>query len=203
MPSKVADLSFEIASKQSVGSVGQVHVAVPGLALARPRPGGGRVGGHRRCGGRIWRGPDPRPAARAAMPAAFKQALADSRWPPVACSTRRRGHPRPPRANTCRWLVSLKTLLMGRRNSHSPADRQRLSRFDPWWPVFRCRSVARIGCPQRLGVSNLKPPQLQPRVRRGQSRVGWGDQVSRRCGRHRRDETPCARASTRYRLPMS
>src|SRR5579862_266811 len=57
------------------------------------------------------RRPQP-PGGRTAMPAAFRYALAVSRRTPVACSIRRSDQPRRPKAKTCCFLSSLKTLAI-------------------------------------------------------------------------------------------
>src|SRR6202140_2512306 len=52
------------------------------------------------------------PGGRTAIPAAFRYAPAVSRRTPVSCSMRRSGHPSRPRAITCCFFASLKTLLI-------------------------------------------------------------------------------------------
>src|SRR6185437_12899551 len=52
------------------------------------------------------------PGGRTPIPAAFRYVLAVSRRTPVSCSMRRKGHPSRPRAITCCFFASLKTLLI-------------------------------------------------------------------------------------------
>ena len=82
------------------------------------------------------------PVRRTGIAAAFKYALAVSRRTPVASSMRRSDQPSRPSARTCCCLGSLKTLLMG-EGPCGPAGVNVSARY-AWWPVFRCRSVARI-----------------------------------------------------------
>ncbi len=91
-------------------------------------------------------GRPPRP--RTAIPAAFRYALAVSRRTPVACSMRRSDHPSRPSASTCCFLSSLKTLLIPAMD-HVPIASSTSRAATPWWPVFRCPSVAGFGCPPR------------------------------------------------------
>ena len=97
---------------------------------------GGRVGGHLRRGGRIWRRNTGGsggghtfgrpPVRRTGIPAAFRYALAVSRRTPVASSMRRRDQPSRPSARTCCCVCSLKTLLMSGEGPDGPRRCQRL-----------------------------------------------------------------------------
>src|SRR5262249_23991294 len=88
------------------------------------------------------------PAARTAMPAAFRYALQVSRRTPVACSIRRKDQTRRPKAITCGHFSSLKTLLTPAKGI-LPAPNQRPG-INSRWPVLRWPSLAGFGWPLRV-----------------------------------------------------
>ena len=106
------------------------------------------------------------PRRRTATPAAFRYALAVSRRTPVACSMRRSDQPSRPSARTCCLLLFVQDVAHPGGGTRPHRLRQRLGRY-PWWPVFRCPSVAGFGCPPRdelareLGHPGAPPDDLQ------------------------------------------
>jgi hypothetical protein len=83
------------------------------------------------------------PGGRTPIPAAFRYAPAVSRRTPVSCSMRRKGHPSRPRATTCCFFSSLKTLLIPTKATVPRAGINvpgliLVGRFsgDPHWPVL-------------------------------------------------------------------
>jgi hypothetical protein len=79
-------------------------------------------------------GRPPRP--RTATPAAFRYPLAVSRRTPVACSIRLSDQPSRPKASTCCFLSSAKTLLIPAVD-HVTHRLVNVSVRYSWWPVFR------------------------------------------------------------------
>ena len=104
------------------------------------------------------------PRARTATPAAFRYPLAVSRRTPVACSIRLSDQPSRPKASTCCFLSSAKTLLIPAVDHVTHRLVNVPVRYS-WWPVFRCPSVAGFGCPPRLRVchSVLQNDLVAPR----------------------------------------
>ena len=116
-----------------------------------------RVGGHPRCGGRIWRRPRPRPTASCPHGNARRlQVLADGFAPDAGASLNLAQRPaQPPQRANVVLLLFGQDVAHARVGTCVPRRRQRLGR-QPWWPVFRCRSVAGFGCPPRFGRGSLR-----------------------------------------------
>src|SRR5260370_18068923 len=86
---------------------------------------------------------DGHPVGRKVMPAARKYPLAVSRRTPVSCWIRRRDQPSFPKAITCCFLSSFKTLAILTEATELPASVNVLDGFymagfqgDPTWPVL-------------------------------------------------------------------
>ena len=100
--------------------------------------------------GRFWRSPPPTSGRTHRNPRAFRYAPAVSRRTLVACWMRRSDYPSRPRAKTCCFFSSFKTLAMPTEAYKPPPasmSQRRCSRWsgDTHWPVLGDRASSAQG----------------------------------------------------------